>query len=714
MAAISTKNRPERREQLGWALGIFAFALLVRAVHIWQLRSAPFFAFKMGDAQAYDQWAQQIAAGDWWGSEVFYQAPLYPYFLGIIYTILGDDLLTVRSVQAVTGATACVLLAAAGWRLFSKPVGIVAGFMLALYAPAIFFDALIQKSVLDLLLFCLALWLVSGLLVEPRGSRWCWLGVSLGALVLTRENALVIVVAVLIWLFLHFANTGKRRLGYAGLFLAGLGLVLMPVAMRNRIVGEEFHLTTSQFGPNFFIGNNERANGTYSPLRFGRGEARFERQDATELAETALGRKLSPAEVSSYFTRRALNYISSQPGSWLKLIARKFALTWNAAEIVDTEDQDSHAKWSLPLRLTGYVWHFGVLTPLALLGIWTTWHDRNRLWLLYLMLALYTASVVMFYVFGRYRFPLVPPLTLFAAAAVVQLRGFVRDSSTARIAAPAAATLALAVLCNWPMVPKHRMQATIHLNLAVQLDAADKLDEAIAELRESLRIQPNYAQAHYNLGAVLLKQKKYDEAAREFKRAVRANPDYAEAHFYLSTLLLAKDDPAGALEHLRRAIKIRPDYTDAHFALGNVLMRQRKFDQAAAEFQRVTRAKPELAEAHFNLGVAMLGQRDWERAAARFERAIQIETEYVKAYVSLGMVRAIQGDFDGAAAQLEQAIRINPDSTATRNDLGVILLRQKKFAEAAAQFERVLRIRPDFVPAQKNLEIARTELDNHK
>ncbi len=35
----------------------------------------------MGDSRAYDEWARRIAAGDWIGREVFYQAPLYPYFL---------------------------------------------------------------------------------------------------------------------------------------------------------------------------------------------------------------------------------------------------------------------------------------------------------------------------------------------------------------------------------------------------------------------------------------------------------------------------------------------------------------------------------------------------------------------------------------------------------------------------------------------------------
>ena len=54
----------------------------VRLVYVWQIRESPFFDVLMGDARRYDAWAMQIASGDWIGQEVFYQAPLYPYFLG--------------------------------------------------------------------------------------------------------------------------------------------------------------------------------------------------------------------------------------------------------------------------------------------------------------------------------------------------------------------------------------------------------------------------------------------------------------------------------------------------------------------------------------------------------------------------------------------------------------------------------------------------------
>src|SRR5499427_7222779 len=92
---------------------IFALALAVRLLHVWQIRRSPFFDVLMGDSRGYDEWARRIAAGDWIGRDVFYQAPLYPYFLGVIYAIAGRHLLLVRVVQAVIGSASCVFLALA-------------------------------------------------------------------------------------------------------------------------------------------------------------------------------------------------------------------------------------------------------------------------------------------------------------------------------------------------------------------------------------------------------------------------------------------------------------------------------------------------------------------------------------------------------------------------------------------------------------------------
>ena len=57
------------RVSAGWLelLGVFAAALAIRWIHVWQIGAAPFAAMRMGDAEGYHEWAARIAAGAWLG-----------------------------------------------------------------------------------------------------------------------------------------------------------------------------------------------------------------------------------------------------------------------------------------------------------------------------------------------------------------------------------------------------------------------------------------------------------------------------------------------------------------------------------------------------------------------------------------------------------------------------------------------------------------------
>jgi tetratricopeptide (TPR) repeat protein len=556
---------PEKPDRLGLiALALFGVALAVRLVHLWQIQASPVSDLLIVDARGYDEWARRIAAGDWLGKGVFYQAPLYPYFLAVVYKLSHGSLLAARVCHAIIGAASCVLLAGAGCRFFSRPVGLLAGLILAFYAPAIFLDGLIQKSVLDSFFLCLVLWLAGGLVFQPRSGLWWWTGLATGCLMLTRENAAVLVVVLLVWLFVHERPLGRRRLVFAGLFLSGLAVILLPVALRNQLVGGEFHLTTSQFGPNFYIGNNENAHGTYVTLRIGRGSPEFERQDATDLAERASGRKLTPAEVSQYWTRRALDYITGHPADWLKLMARKLALTWNGVELADSEDQYTYATWSVPLRLTGYAGHLGVVAPLALLGICLTWQDRSRLWLLYLILAFYAATVVMFYVFGRYRYPLVPILVLFASAGLAGIRPLLRTSPWPRILGCTVLTLAAAAFCNWPILSKTMMQATTLTNMGNVFAQRGQRERAISYYSRALELKPDIAEAYNNRGNVYNGKGACDLAIQDYTRAIELKPDYAEAYYNRGYAYGERHDYDGAIRDFTEAIELKPDYAEAY------------------------------------------------------------------------------------------------------------------------------------------------------
>jgi 4-amino-4-deoxy-L-arabinose transferase-like glycosyltransferase len=560
--------------RLGVALAALAF--VVRLAYVLEIDRSEFAQCLVGDAATYDAWARAIAQGDWLGHEVFYQAPLYPYVVAVVYELTGPSFLAVRIVQAALGAAACVLLASAGRRFFSRATGLGAGLVLALYGPAIFFTGLVHKMTLDVF-FTAALLYALARADAQAARRGPWLGVAgvaFGCLALTRENALAwlpVVIAWLAWRARAATITVRRPVARRiAPFLGGALLVLAPVAARNAAFGGVPLPTTSQLGVNFYLGNNADADGLYTPLRFGHGSFAQERQDAIEIAERARGRTLSPAEVSSYWFGRAWAWGSQHPGDWLSLLARKWVLVWSAREIADSDEPLVYEDASVVLRVTSLA-SFGWLAPLAAAGIVAGLCDRRRRPLaaaevgLLALLLTSAASTAVFLVFARYRAPMLPILAVFAALGVGRLSTLSRERPARRWALGAAcvAGALAAVVVRLPAAGDEHPRATARYNLAVTLEGQGQLARAAESYRAALREAPDFVEARVNLGSLLARGGDYEAAIVEERAVLRAVPDDPTAHTILANALLETGRLAEAEVHYRAALVVDAKFPSA-------------------------------------------------------------------------------------------------------------------------------------------------------
>ena len=626
-------------------------ALALRVAHLAWLRHTPVFEVLIGDAQQYDAWARQIAGGEWIGTDVFYQTPLYPYLLAIVFRIAGHHLLLVRGIQAVLGAASCVLLASAGRRFFDERPGIAAGALLAIYPPAIFYDGLIQKSSLDLFLMTLLLALLGEFLARPH---WKWIagaGLVLAAFTLNRENARVLYPIVAVWLMVGFRATPMRtRVAWVAVFTAAVAALLVPVGLRNYHVSGDFLISTSQAGSNFYIGNHAGAHGGYEELVPEHGNATFERADATSLAEEGAGRKLSPGEVSDYWSARATDDIRRDPASWLTLLGRKILMTLNASEAVDTESIEVYADYSPVLRFL--LWfNFGIAFPLAVLGAWLTRRDWRRLAILYAMFVSLALSVAVFYVLARYRFPIVPIAMLFAGCALtIAIR-----NPQATIRNPTGLVLAgaMAIAVNVPM--RTSFDET-RLNLGEELIRTGRPADAVPLLEQAAREAPDEAAPHFNLGLALDATGQHDRASDEFAAAVRLRPNDAAARENLAGDLWRANRRAEAIVQYAEAVRLRPDDPLAQNNLATALLQGDKIAEAVPHLEAALKLKPDYAEARSNLALA---------------------------YQSVGNLPA-------ALAQFAEAVRLQPGNYGIRLNFGNLLNRLGRTSDAIDQYERAL------------------------
>ena len=407
-------GRPWRDQYRTALVLVLGFSALVGMLSIFQFRDSPFFNLPIIDEESYVKWAKQIADGDVLGKTIFYQDPLYPYFLGLIFSIFGENFFLVRTLQVVMGLGSLALVYWTGKKLLGPWPGVAAAATLALYRGLYFFELQLLKSSMVVLLSAASCALGVAAADRPRSWwRWAALGVSLGLLTLLRGNFQPILPLLLLWAIFAFREDPPRlRLLRAGLLAAGVALVLVPVAVRNHAVGGEWVLTTSQGGANFYIGNNERATGRYVTLPFVRANPTWEAGDFQAEAEKRAGHKLKPAEVSSFWFHESFVWIAAHPSKAFWLTLHKARLLIHQYEI-----PDNHSLYLTRQEFVPVLWlavlGFGVLWGPALLGaLWLPLRDRRAQYPA-LFALLYGLSIIPFFIVDRYRLALCPAIALF-------------------------------------------------------------------------------------------------------------------------------------------------------------------------------------------------------------------------------------------------------------------------------------------------------------
>jgi tetratricopeptide (TPR) repeat protein len=560
---------------------ILTLALALRLVHWWAVRQQPFFAWLAMDSQEYDRWAREIAAGDWLGSQVFFQAPLYPYLLAVLYTVFGRSLDAVYLAQIALAVAGCWALHRAGREMAGEDVGLGAALLAAIYGPFLFYDAQLLKESPAVAVTSFLLWALAAARARraPQGiSRWLGAGALLGILALLRENALLLVpfLLPLAWTREGGAPAFLRR---GGTLVAGLVLVLLPVAVRNGLVGGSFLPTTSQGGVNFYIGNNSQADGTYQPIVPGKQIPALERREPARLAEQAMGRRLTAGEVSRYWLGRSFDWVRREPGAFARLQVRKIGMFWSWYEWPDAVDYYYVKTLSPVLRLP--LLEFGGAVLLALAGLALARRRLGPFLPVLLFILGWMLTTVLFFLFSRYRLPAVPALLVLGGVTLSGTAEAWRAGSRRQTAnfAVIAAIVLIALLLPRVLGYEPRMDL-VEYNLGRLYDEQGRPEEAREHYKAAFVLNPKDFLACLNLGNLAARHGDWATALRFYQRAAALEPRSDDAESNQGGVFLAMGDLAQAEAHLGRALTLNPQNLPA--LQNQTLLRARRGDLAGA------------------------------------------------------------------------------------------------------------------------------------
>ncbi|MBN2446490.1 MAG: tetratricopeptide repeat protein, partial [Phycisphaerae bacterium] len=699
-SSASMKAAPLADRRHLWLALIFVLALALRCLYLWgQYQHNPFFFYPPMDEGVHHAWAQQIANGEGMGDRPYVRAPLYYYLLGLLYAVAGPKIWLARLAGCVLGALNCYLIGRLGIALGELRVGLVAGVLAALYWPAIYFDAELLTVGLEVTLSVGLLW---ALIVAGRRDSvggYALAGVLWGLAAITRPNILAFAPVIWLWAWLSSSRQASavRRLRGAAIATALAGVVILPVTLRNLIVGHEFVPIASSAGINLYIGNNPEANGYVANVPGARPTWKEWIVDIRQIAENAEGRELSDREVSSYWAGRAFGWMREQPGAWAALMFRKLGLFWNPLEIPNNQ-----SIWFLARRsaISVIFWiGFPVVATLALPAL-VLIGRRSRDWLVpALFLLVNMLVVIMFFCPARFRMPIVPVLIVAAAAGLVVLYDWWRQRQFKLIGAYAGIAVVVAIIIA--MCPPSRAEFRAlaesegHYHLARLYatpapDGPEDLDKAVAEYREAVRLDPTSTHRRVELAGALLRQKDYAGAASEYAQVIARqpaaetrlklarcllqlgnardaieqlkvvlahDPDSASASRLMGEALVAAGDYASAVHRLRAAAEADPDI-DTRYNLAAVLLRMNQVSEAITILEGILSEAPGNGPAAQNLGVAYARLGDLEHAAGAFEKATQADPSLIEAHINWARALGKLGRPAEQKRVLEQAVQV--------------------------------------------------------
>ena len=220
--------------------------------------------------------------------------------------------------------------------------------------------------------------------------------------------------------------------------------------------------------------------------------------------------------------------------------------------------------------------------------------------------------------------------------------------------------------------------AEAHTSLAQVLFYDLDFSQATTEFQRAIELNPNYAAAHQWFGSNLLSALgRFDEAIAETRRALELDPLSLIVNAEVGRTYIYARRFDEAIDQLRKTIELDSNFYTADWDLGEALEAKGLIDAAIAEYEKVREltGNPQIA-GFLGHAYALRGRRD-EALKMLAQLKDESSRRYVSAHsfalVNLGLgdkdeaLRWLEKDFDDGDAQIA-FIKVNPALDPLRGD----------------------------------------------
>jgi 4-amino-4-deoxy-L-arabinose transferase-like glycosyltransferase len=360
------------------------------------------------------------------GELISLRPPLYAAIVAATYRVAGlqnDD--AVRAIQACASLLTALFAYRMGLLVYSRRVALWAAAITCFYPALLAYpNVLLSETWFTFFAIGFAWLLLEGVHRERIGLLLA-AGIFLGLAALTRSIMLLFVPPMAMYLLWAFPGTWRRRTLAAVAPVCVFTLVIAPWAVRNTRLQETFTLIDVMGGRNAMMGNyeftpTERSWATITDVT---GERAWHQVLAREASGKSLGNQ---GQLDKRALSHAIHYVVTNPAVTLKRDVVKFFNFWQLERTFVAAARDDYFGNSRASLVAVVLLTTGTSAAVLLAAIFgvccvppASWRDH-----VFLIGSILFPCVIHSLIFAheRYRLPVMPLLSLYAAAALVDWR----------------------------------------------------------------------------------------------------------------------------------------------------------------------------------------------------------------------------------------------------------------------------------------------------
>ena len=250
-----------------------------------------------------------------------------------------------------------------------------------------------------------------------------------------------------------------------------------------------------------------------------------------------------------------------------------------------------------------------------------------------------------------------------------------------------------------------------HGNRAVAYFMKHDVQQAIADLREASRIDPQMQLGAMQFCAVAVLKQKDVSGLAYCDEALRANPKNAAAYGILADHALRNRDYDAVIKNLNEAVRISGDIAPTIKNTGQMQAfseQQARFlnargaayavkgdsDRAFDDFSEALRLNPGFTDALQSRASLYEAKRQYAKAMHDYEDLVRLDPGNASAWNSSCWLHAVVGQLVRALNDCNESLRLAPNTAVTLDSRGLVNLKQNAFAAAIDDYTAALKLNP--------------------